>query len=131
MIEGEKWLTEKDLEFAEKIHKEIKSDNKQSNYLTIGIVMGLIFGIVGNLFIVLLYEEYIKFLPHFVKFLIIMFSIVIILFFLYIFIQEDKDFKKKSKGLEQKINKIIAYQERVEKGEKIDRNKFITEMLHK
>ncbi len=125
------WITKEDLNFMERLSKEIKEDNKQSNYLNIGIVMGLIFGIIGNLFMVLLYEEYIKFLPPFVKFLIIMLSIAIISFFLYIFIVEDKEFKEKNKNLEKKINLITENQERVEKGEKINKIKFMSELLNK
>ncbi len=109
-----------DLEFAEKVLRDIKGNNESSNRFNLGIFYGLVFGILGNLFVAL-FIDYIK---EGERFLILIFLIILIIISIWIFIIEDRKFRKNKKNLNLELNKTIALQDRLIEGEEITRKEF-------
>lgn len=95
------------LNFAEKILREIKTKNEGSRLFSFGIMYGLIFGIIGNLYITFLFDFSLKFLSDNTKFILINVITILIIAALLITIKDNQNFKQKEKKLDDELCKTL------------------------
>lgn len=106
----------KDLEFVENLLREIKRNNNQSQQFSLGIMLGLVLGILGNAWISLL--SYLVPETFLEKWALLLFLILnfLVCFFIIMHIRDDKKFKKGDVKLEQEIEKVLKLKEDIEEG---------------
>jgi len=117
----EDYATLGDIDFMEKTIKNIENKNLSSNYFNLGIFYGLFFGIIGNLFITLLFDYKLKDLSNNFKFWILIIIMMIILFFIYIIKREDREFKDKQNKIENTLHNLNLARDRISAGQKINK----------
>lgn len=115
------YATLEDVKLVKETLKEIKSENSSNSDFNLGIFYGLLFSIMGNLFITLLFDYKLKNLSDDVKFLILLIFIIIVLFFLCIMIKEDKKFKSNKKRIENNLSNLDFIGDGIKKGEMISK----------
>jgi high-affinity Fe2+/Pb2+ permease len=121
MKENEDNATLEDVEFLEKIVKSIENKNLSSNQLNLGIFYGLLFGVIGNLFITLLFDFLLKDLSNSWKYFILMILIVLILFFLFIILNENKSYKSKEQMIDNQLHNLNLARDQIKAGQKINK----------
>ena len=111
---NEKKLRLKKLRFEEKVLKEIETKNEGNRNFSLGIIYGLLFGIIGNLYITLLFDYSLKQLSEDMKFILIMIFSVLIIIALLITIKDDRDFKQKEKEINDRTYRVLNDMDRLE-----------------
>ncbi len=122
-LEGDATLEEVD--FVEKTLKEIKSENLSNSNFNLGIFYGLVFGIIGNLFVTILFDYKLKSLSDNYKFWILLGVIAVILFFLFIMYRESKKFKYNEVKIENNLSNLLILKDKIRKGEKVPKWKLM------
>jgi hypothetical protein len=119
------FISLKDLEFAERILRDIKNSNQRANDFNFGIFYGLVFGVLGNLVVTLLFDYKLKFLPENLKLIVIETLLFLLIIIILISVHENQKFTDINKKLDLEIEKILNLQDLVEGGEKIGRDKIL------
>ena len=81
----------------------------------------MFFGILGNLFITLLFDYKLKNIPENSKFWILIILMIIILFFIYIIKREDKGFKVKQNMIENQLHNLNLARDKIKNWTKINK----------
>ena len=110
----------KNLKFAERELEKIKSENKSSNKFGWGIVYGLIVGILGNLYITILYDSWLKDFSDIVKVVLIILGTILICLAIRMTLKDDKIFKEKDKEIDEELDQIRTHIENIENEVKKD-----------
>ena len=114
------YATIEEANFIENVLKEIKSENLSTSRFNLGILYGLFFGIIGNLFVTLLFSYYpLEYLPEETKFNLLVPVALAILVFLIITIKENRHVRINERKIENNLMNISSIKKKIEKGEKI------------
>lgn len=102
------------LRFAESSLDRIRNDNRSSNQFGWGIAMGLLTGIVGNFYVTLLYDYWLKDASGEIKFILIEILGFLIILALLLTKKDDRKFKRLDKEIGQELNKVRLEIEEIE-----------------
>lgn len=119
------YATLEEADIVEKTLREIKSENISNSNLNLGIFYGLVLGIIGNLFVTVLFDYVIKDLSEIGKSIIFAALFVIVVFFLIIISEENKKASFNQEKINNHLDNIEIIKEKIKKGEKVPKRDLL------